>query len=203
MIKAIVFDFGGVVLSNDWDPENKNFVNDFKKNFGISPEDMKRAWGLAWPDFMKGKISEDKFWLVYLKTAGGKIDVEKAKEIYRKHQSADKSTIKIIEKLKSRYRIVALTNISKEWLEYKKKKFDLDRYFEFIVSSCYEESSKSGEEIYKKTLERLTLPAEECLFIDDRERNILIAKKLGFKTILFRGAKELERKLKELGINYS
>ena len=41
---------------------------------------------------------------------------------------------------------------------------------------------------------------EECLFIEDKERAVVGAQKVGMHTILFKNQKALEKRFKELGI---
>ena len=44
---------------------------------------------------------------------------------------------------------------------------------------------KPSPEIYRFMLNKLQLPANECVFIDDRRRNLAPAAELGIETILF------------------
>jgi len=44
----------------------------------------------------------------------------------------------LLKTLKKYYGLAALTNIGKEWLDYKREKFRLDEYFDEIISSAYE-----------------------------------------------------------------
>ena len=105
-------------------------------------------------------------------------------------------------KLKQHYRLAALTTISKEWLEYKRKKYNPDSYFEVIVSSGYSGLTKPDPRIYRMVIARLNVKPEQCLFIDDAQKTLPPAEKLGMKTILFSGQFDLERKFKEFGITY-
>jgi len=45
--------------------------------------------------------------------------------------------------------------------------------------------AKPDPAIYKLLLDRIHRPPDQCLFIDDSERNILVADRLGFQTIHF------------------
>ncbi|MFH0837159.1 MAG: HAD-IA family hydrolase [Candidatus Aenigmatarchaeota archaeon] len=150
-----------------------------------------------------GKISEDDFWTIFLEKAGAsKIYIEQAKKIWRKYQNPMENMPDLLVKLKKNYQLVALTTISKEWLDYKKKKFSLDSYFETIVSSGYSGLSKPDPRIFKLILKKIDKKSEECLFIDNDQRHIASAKTLGIKTILFTGQSALEKQLKKLGIKF-
>lgn len=198
-MKAVVFDLGGVVLTNDWDVHYIEFLEEFGDYFGMSVLDMNRGWKLNWSEFCVGKTTEEEFWKGFLD--GAKPDVEAAEKIWRKHQHSLEGMLPLIKRLKGR-RIAALTNIGREWIEYKRKKFGLDELFEIIVSSGYEGVAKPDPKIYKILLKRLGIPPGECLYVDDRARNLAPAKKLGMKTLLFLGQKDFEEKLVDIGITF-
>lgn len=108
----------------------------------------------------------------------------------------------LLGKLKQHYRLAALTTISKEWLDYKREKYNLSSFFEVIVSSGYSGLTKPDPKIYETVIERLNVRPEQCLFIDDSQGTLPPAKALGMKTVLFSEQSDLERNLKELGIKY-
>jgi len=201
MIKTIIFDLGGVVLTNDFDLNNEEFFNKFSRCFSLTKEDMQDGWKTVHHRFFEGKINEEEFWGVLLKTKNME-DIEKAKKIWRKHQRPLENMFDLLKKLKRKYRLAALTNVSKEWLSFKIKKFRLDDYFDLIVSSCYVGIAKSEKSIYKIFVEKLSETPKECLFIDDKERNLAPARELGMETLLFKGQRDLEAKLKGMGIEF-
>ena len=65
-------------------------------------------------------------------------------------------------------------------------------------SGKYRGIAKPDPEIYKLLLSRYDLKAEECVFIDDTEENVLSAKKLGFAGIVFTGYEDAVARLDEL-----
>ena len=52
--------------------------------------------------------------------------------------------------------------------------------------------------MYETVLKKVRFKPEECLFIDNTQKNLDAAKKLGIKTILFNDSKQLEKRLKYL-----
>ena len=54
-------------------------------------------------------------------------------------------------------------------------------YFTGYVVSCDIHMLKLNEEIYRYLLNKYNLKAEECLFVDDVEKNVEGAKKVGMK----------------------
>nr|WP_245339598.1 HAD-IA family hydrolase [Rhizobium sp. CIAT894] len=72
--------------------------------------------------------------------------------------------------------------------------------FDVLVVSGRERIIKPGQEIFQLFLERSGLAAKECIFIDDSAANIAAADKLGFHTVRFSTAEDLERRLVALGL---
>jgi len=102
-------------------------------------------------------------------------------------------------KLKRKYKIAILSD---QWHASKRaliKKEDARR-FNVVVVSCDVGMRKPNPKIYKLTLKRLKMKPEEAVFIDNRDWNIIPAKKLGMKTVLFRNNKQTFRELKKLGV---
>jgi putative hydrolase of the HAD superfamily len=67
--------------------------------------------------------------------------------------------------------------------EFTKKGKSLGDYFDNLFFSYRMNASKPGEEIYTKMLLEGNMKAEETLFVDDSEKNIETARKLGIGTL--------------------
>jgi FMN phosphatase YigB (HAD superfamily) len=57
--------------------------------------------------------------------------------------------------------------------------------WEVVVDSSLEGFAKPQPEIYLLAQERIGLKPENILFIDNSEKNIMAAKKIGWKTMLY------------------
>lgn len=57
---------------------------------------------------------------------------------------------------------------------------------------------KPDKRIYQLLLKRYFIKAEECIFIDDNINNVKAAEELGFYTIHFKNATQLEANLSTL-----
>ncbi|HLD02344.1 MAG TPA: HAD family phosphatase [Candidatus Nanoarchaeia archaeon] len=203
MIKVIIFDFGNVVLTNDWNYVDEMKDAEYADYFGVSIDALRAGWKANWPDFFIGKTSEDEFWKGFLDTAGSeKKDIEYAKFLWRKYQKPKDGMLELLRKLKQNYRLAGLPNIGKEWLDYKRDKYNLDELFEVIVDSGHAGIQKPDIRIYQLVIEKMNAEPKECLFIDDKKENLEPAEKLGMKTILFTGIENLKKELSSLKISF-
>jgi len=79
----------------------------------------------------------------------------------------------------------------------------LKRYalFNPTILSCVVKMKKPELRIYKLTLKMMKLAAKNCVFIDDREEDLIPAEKLGINNILFKFVKQLKKQIIRCGVN--
>lgn len=65
-------------------------------------------------------------------------------------------------------------------------KFGIRKYFKAIINSADIGVKKPQQEAFTYALEKIREPAQNCVFVDDGEKNIAEAKTLGFFAILYR-----------------
>lgn len=99
--------------------------------------------------------------------------------------------------------MAALNNESLEINEYRIGRFELRRYFDVFLSSCYLHVRKPSPEIYRLALKITQRAPDECILIDDRALNLECAHELGIKTILYKNVGQLRDELARLGVTAS
>ena len=195
MIKAVIFDYGGVL--------KKEFplTPHIAELFDISVEDVKKFKPQTVPMFKllnKGLISEDEFWSK-VAPVFNKVAPENHKklnrEIYRKNFSLHKKVFALAESLKNRgLKVAILSNIVEFQADIIRENKGYDN-FDVVVLSYVEKLSKPESDIYKLTIKKLDVKPEECIFVDDKEENLVPAMELGMKTVL---AKEPSQIIKDV-----
>lgn len=193
--KILIFDLGNVIITNDW-------FDRYSKVFKIPNELSWKVYVNHWTKLKEGKITENEFWKLFLDDVKLKIPIKQAKILWREEQKPIENMLNLLKKLKKNYKLMALTNIGDGWLEFKREKYELDKYFEKIFASCDMHMYKPNPKVYEKVLKDLKVKGEECIFIDDKSRALPPARKLGIHTIQFKGQEELEKELKELSIKF-
>lgn len=206
MIKAVIFDFGSVLVrGGEWGIIYRTIAKILK----ISPKKVREISKPLREKWSKSKIDEKKFWQELEKRVGKKLPPKFKKDLWHqpyKEKTKDiKESWKILKELKKRrFRLALLSNIIPPTVKANK---DVGRFkrlkkigFETLVLSCQVGCRKPEPKIYKIVLKRLNLPAKECLFIDDVLVNIRAAKKLGMRGIHFKTPKQLKKELIKLGL---
>ena len=198
MIKAIIFDIGGVVLTPG---EFELLREHYTKLLNIPQSKFRPIFRANWRLWRINKINEDQFWDNIFTELGIQYDNRKLlKKIMRDFPSVDDEIVEILKKLKGEYKIYALTNHAKEWFEWEIKNYKLDELFDFIQTSYDSESAKPEEKIYLDLLKNSKLKPEECIFFDDQEDNIEAAKKIGFHAFQFKEVDGLKQNLIKFNI---
>lgn len=189
MIKNLVFDFGGVIVDLDKD----NAIRQFKE---IGVHNIEDYIGLyaqqgIFLEVEDGTIDE----VTFCRNLSMLIDKELAFEEVKNAWLAfivglDESKLDYIESLKNKYNLYILSNTNpfiQSWAQssdFSSKERPLNDYFKKIYASYEMGYIKPNRKIFELMVEDAHLIPSETLFIDDGERNITIAKEMGFKTYL-------------------
>ncbi len=193
-IRAIVSDFGGVLTT----PLLAAFAA-FQDDSGISPENLGMAMregleeGEELPLFRleRGEISEDEF--IERLEDGLEAILDHRPHLHHFRQKfwsalhPNEPMIELMRELKgSGLKMAMLTNNVREWEPLWRSMLPVDEIFEEIVDSAFVGCRKPEARIYELTLERIGMPAEECLFIDDLRPNCEGAEAAGMRAVHFR-----------------
>ncbi len=190
----LIFDFGGVLI--DWNP---HYLYD--SYFG---DRAKTDWFLANICTMEWNGQVD----------AGKPMAEATAELVAKFPEWKKEIemyfgrwiemigeaipgmYELLLELKARgHRLFGLSNWSAETFVQIKEDFPALKLLEGMVVSGYVKCLKPSPEIYQLLLDRYSLKASDCVFIDDNAANVAAANSLGIRGILFTGASDLRKQL--------
>ncbi|MBS0629127.1 MAG: HAD family phosphatase [Verrucomicrobia bacterium] len=187
--KAVVFDFGGVVATHDPKP----IIDYIEQTLGTNA-----AIDFQGDKLYSALVQGEDFWHSYAHAHDKELPQgwmgglnKRVKQFVHLTPGIDE----IISELKSRgIRVALLTNTTKLRSDFYYRE-GFYRPFDPVILSWQYNVRKPDPKIYEILLERLDLPAKECIFIDNREENVVGAKKLGIHTILFQSAPQLRREL--------
>ena len=197
-IKAIIFDVNGVLLKG----HGRSIHEYMAKKLHIGFEEWFDAINPYWEDMVKEEFTTEH----HLNQIAKHFHISRSRldkwfvKAFKKHFKKDRKMFNLFKKLrKNKYKVAILsdqTRMSYEAYE----KFKLNKRVNTAVWSQKEGIRKPNPEIYKLTAKRLKLHPEKCLFIDDRDWNLIPAKKVGMKYILFHNYLQLLERLRVFGI---
>lgn len=198
-ITHLFFDLGGVCLTNAWDHISREAAAEhFQYDFQASEERHK----IIVEKFEIGEASIKDYLNEAIFFRERDFSEKQFIEFMESQSKAHPRSLEILEKLRSqnKYEISVLNNESLELNLFRIEKFGLRNYFTNFYSSCFLGVAKPKLEIYRKVLQITQTPADRCLLIDDREKNVEAAAECGFQILHIPNVDELEEKLIEKGL---
>jgi 2-haloacid dehalogenase len=194
-IKAIIFDFGGVLIG--WDPRKL-----YSRFFPGQPQAMEEF--LTEIKFMEWNELQDKGRPFAEAVAlHSKQYPHRAELISAYHENwkdsltgAVDGTVGILRELKKRgYPLYGLSNWSAETFEIVRHEYEFLSLLDDMVISGEVKLTKPDPEIFKLCLQKIGKPAHQCLLIDDSAANIAAAKQLGMDIVHFQSPEQLKQEL--------
>jgi putative hydrolase of the HAD superfamily len=198
--EVILFDVGGVLLTNGWDHRERAAA---AEQFKLDLPELEARHAKVAAAWERGEIDLDKYLdaAVFYEPRSFPRD-EFFDFILAQSQLLPDGAMAILVELSASdgSMIGALNNEARETNEFRFGKFDLRRYFKVALSSCYVGLRKPDAAMYRRALDILGVPPHRVLFIDDREENVAGGAAAGMKAIRFTGEVALWRQLEELGV---
>ncbi len=183
MIKAVLFDFGGVLAEEGFREGLKTIG---AKN-GLDPESFfALADSLIYESgYLTGRADEPAYWNALRSQTG----IAGSDEMLRNEILARfvlrHAMIEIVDRLRARGLIVALLSDQTNWLEELDRKACFSAHFDHVFNSFRIHKSKRDPSIFREICADLNIDAAHALFIDDNIDHIRRAAAAGLQTILF------------------
>jgi glucose-1-phosphatase len=183
-IKAVIFDMGGVLLrTHDLEPRTK-----LASRFGLSRLELE-ALVFQSPSSIeaeKGLISEEDHWLYVADKLG--LNPAELPDFIDKYWIGDRLDENLVDYLRDLRPAVKTGLLSNAWNGARasvSKKFSFLDAFDQIVFSAEVGMRKPDKAIFDLILDRLKVPADQAVFVDDFIANIDGAQNAGLKCIHF------------------
>jgi len=196
MIKLIIFDMGGVLIDFDEATYFRILSNIIHKNPKLIEKDLN-------PFIIKmelGKLNMKDFYRIALNDLHIKFKELEWNAIYEHVAAPKKDVLRLARKLKKKYKIALLSNVSMSRYNVAARKLFDKSLFDKRFASCYIGFRKPDRRIYLYVLKQFNLKPEEAVFIDNLQRNVDGANHVGIHSIRFTSYKALIKSLSKLGI---
>jgi len=184
-IRALIFDFGGVITNMRWD-----VARDLEKKHALERNTLLKTlydaddWRAV--ELGQGNIEE------WRESAHQRLEEAAGKKLPYLHEEWRQSwglieeNIALIKALRPPYKVSILSNADLTLEDRIEQTMKMRHLFDDVISSAVVGLAKPDERIYRLAAERLGLPPEECVFIDDLDRNVEAARAIGMSAIHFR-----------------
>lgn len=189
MISAVLFDFGGVILSSPFEA-----FNVYEAEVGLAPDTIRRINATnpdanAWARFERGELDPSGFMAVFEAEAaslGHDVDAQRVLDALRGHVRPE--MVEALRRCGVRLKTAMLTNNFRDPAggSSHDPESELGAIFEMfdeVVESSVVGVRKPEPRFYEIACERLGVAPEECVFLDDLGVNLKPARAMGMTTI--------------------
>lgn len=200
MIKAYVFDFGGVIMRT----EDESPRHAWDERLGLPTGSVERAVHHSdlWVQAQLGRISEAAYWrgvaeLLYMRD----YDIAELRRDYFSGDRLNYRLVDLIRELRAKGSLTALLTNDSLQFSARLRELKIDDLFDHVLISAHIGVMKPDPTAYRVALQTLQVPPHETLLVDDSLVNIRAAQALGIQTILFRPETDLRVELARLHEN--
>ena len=201
MIKAILFDYGGVY-------GNEGFSALLERLSKISGKSYETVFNLGFKKiciedgFAAGKVPEEYFWneiFKRLEIPKSKVNINELREYMFEHFKPRDYMERLVDRLR-KYHKVGLLSDQTAWLDELDKRYNIYSHFDYLFVSFKIGLTKHDPEIFEYACKEMGVNPVNVLFIDDNEQNVVLARKKGIIGHVYRDFDGLMAELKSLGI---
>ncbi len=203
MIKCVIFDLGNVIVRNNPSKWRRKL-----SQYCIGPVFAGRDSILVAPLRMhslmsKGKISNREFYRKVVRKSERKhLPQKKFERIYADIFTANVPVQSLARRLKKKYKLLLLSDTDEIHFSHVRKRFPVIGVFRHHVLSCRVGCKKPAMAIYREAVKKSGFKAGECVFIDDKAKNVAGAKRAGMRAVQYTTNARLKKDLKRLGVTF-
>ncbi len=201
-LRAVIFDYGMVLT----EPANALAHQRMLELTRLDTTAFEHAYWLHRPAYDRGTLHGLTYWPTFARTANITLEPATIAQLIeldiRMWTDLNPAMMRWVEQLHAaKVRTAIVSNMGAEVLAHMRANFDWLRGFDQLTWSCELDMLKPEPEIYRHTLERLGVCAEEALFLDDREENVEGARRVGMQALVFRDVATLRNDLLQASWN--
>jgi putative hydrolase of the HAD superfamily len=195
-VKNVVFDFGNVLVH--WTP-HKVLQKIFPDK---DPAQLFTAMRTIWLELNLGQVTITAAINRYETELGlPRESLTDMMESFQTSQTRIPGTEALLKELDAAgVPLYAITDNIKEFMEYYRLHHSFLPYFRGIIVSAHVGILKPNAAIYETLLNTYDLKAEECVFIDDMQKNVEGAHAVGMHAFQFTDSASCRYQLQELGL---
>nr|WP_294790569.1 HAD-IA family hydrolase [uncultured Mucilaginibacter sp.] len=195
-LKILLFDIGGVMLSNGWGNESRKLACE---KFGLSYEEVNELHNFIFNVYEIGSITLDEYLDRVVFTQSRDFTKEDFKAfIYSR--SVELPTLQWLKEWKRGcgFRVISVNNEGKELNDYRVKKFKLHEFFDAFVSSCEVRMRKPDPGIWQLAMGIAQASPDQCVYFDDRIMFVHAAQRLGIRAFQHTDLESTKKILQQL-----
>ncbi len=197
MIRAIIFDLGGVLLrTSDFSPREHLAQRLNTDRRGL--EELIFG-GESGEKAQKGVISVQQHWInLATRLEYSPQEVERLVEEFFAHDMLDLDLLDYIRSLHRHYKTALLSNAWDDLRRVITERWHFEDAFDELIISAEVGLVKPDPRIFELAVARLGVEADQAVFIDDMQLNVEGARRVGLQGVWFQNPKQIKSNLSSL-----
>lgn len=199
MIEAVIFDVGGVLIRTP----DRSSREAWERKLGLSEWESEEIVfnGKTGKRAQLGQISNDELWdWVGRRLALSESQLDEFRRDFWAGDRLDAELVTYIRNLRKYYQTAIISNATDALRAELDELHSIADAFDLIVVSAEEQIMKPNPQIYQRTLERLGRSAQEAVFVDDSQENVMAARDLGLVAVHFTSDMDVPSELAAIGV---
>lgn len=195
MIKAVLFDFGGVLAEEGF----REGLMAVGKEKGFDPDHFFNMLSelVYQTGYVTGSADEHAYWNAVREKTGLTGEDKKLREEVLMRLKLRPKMMEVVKKIKSSGFIVAILSDQTNWLDDLNQRTPFYQHFDHVFNSFYLKKTKRDPSLFRDICAQLDLRPEQVLFVDDSPENIKRAAGEGLRTIHFKSESEFEKEIQK------
>ena len=198
-VTTLFLDIGGVMLSNGWGHESRQLA---AETFNLNPVEMEERHHLNMATHEEGKITLSEYLNRVVFYEKRSFSPDQFREFMFTQTTPNIDMIEFIKQLKEQYKlkIAVVNNEGRVLNEYRIKKFQLNQFVDFFISSCFVHYRKPDTDIFRLALDIAQVPAEQVVYIEDLQMFVDVARGMGIRSVRHKNCLATSEVLASLGL---
>ena len=198
-VSTLFLDIGGVMLSNGWGHVSRKLASE---TFHLNYDDMQSRHKLTMVTYELGKLTLDEYLKRVVFYVKRDFTPDQFRDFMFSQTTPNIDMIGFIKQLKEKYKlkIAVINNEGRELNDYRIKKFQLNNFADFFISSCFVHLRKPDADIFRLALDIAQVGAEQALYIEDLQMFVDVASDLGIRSIRHKNYLSTSEALAEMGL---
>jgi putative hydrolase of the HAD superfamily len=197
-ITCVFLDIGGVLLSDGWDHHARKRA---ATNFKLELAEMEDRHHLTFETYEEGKLTLEEYLDLVVFYRKRSFTRAQFRRFIFAQSKPYPEMIDLAAQLKVRHglKIAVVSNEARELNEYRIRKFKLDGFVDFFISSCFVHVRKPDADIFRLALDIAQVPARKVVYIENTPMFVQIAEGVGIPSILHTDYKSTCARLASFG----
>ena len=198
-ITCLFLDIGGVLLTDGWDHHARKRA---ASKFRLDLHEMGNRHQLNFATYEEGKLTLEEYLNRVVFYEKRPFTRAQFRRFIFAQSKPYPEMIELIAQLKVWHglKIAVVSNEARELNAYRIRKFKLNKFVDFFISSCFVHLRKPDADMFRLALDIAQTPAQQIVYIENTPMFARIAEGLGIRSILHTDYKSTCAKLASFGL---